>query len=241
MGPFMLLNSLAISTGLINCLKQVFHDSYIFILSLVFYLASQNRAIHHISAWSEQNYHPFIHSICGRRVSELMDKISTDHIQKFLAIWVKKFISYDVSCYDITSISSYSKTMEYVRRGYNRDHQNLPQVNLAVLFGQKHKLPIYFRRMPGNINDVSTLNTTIKHLDYLGAKKLSIIMDRGIYSMNNVSEMIKKKVNFTMAIPLHRKWVEQIIDKNHESMQIHDNYIQLPDEESLFAKCCHYK
>ena len=41
----------------------------------------------------------------------------------------------DYLCYDITSISSYSQGNEFVRHGYNRDREPLPQVNMAMLFG----------------------------------------------------------------------------------------------------------
>ena len=56
-----------------------------------------------------------------------------------------------------------------MRYGYNRDGDRLPQVNLALLFGQKSGRPAYYRRMPGKISDVATLRTTIKSLDFLGA------------------------------------------------------------------------
>ncbi|MBU2055017.1 MAG: hypothetical protein KKC25_08560, partial [Proteobacteria bacterium] len=45
----------------------------------------------------------------------------------------------------------------FIKWGHNRDKEKLPQLNLAMLFGQKSALPVYYHRVPGNISDVSTL------------------------------------------------------------------------------------
>lgn len=75
---------------------------------------------------------------------------------------MKKVLEDDYLCYDITSISSYSELNEYIKYGHNRDKEKLPQLNLAILFGQKGRLPVYFQRLPGNITDVSTLHGLLK-------------------------------------------------------------------------------
>ncbi len=69
----------------------------------------------------------------------------------------------DYLCYDITSVSSYGELNEYVKYGYNRDREKLKQINLALLVGQQSQLPAYYHRLPGNINDVSTLHHFLKY------------------------------------------------------------------------------
>ena len=82
----------------------------------------------------------------------------------FFKTWMKTLSSKENIFYYITSISSYSEMNEFVRWGYNRDNEKLPQINLAMLFGQDSGLPIYYRRLPGSISDVSTLKTTVASL-----------------------------------------------------------------------------
>jgi transposase len=55
---------------------------------------------------------------------------------------MKKVLEDDYLCYDITSISSYSEFNEFIKYGHNRDNEKLPQLNLAILFGQKGRLPV---------------------------------------------------------------------------------------------------
>ena len=42
------------------------------------------------------------------------------------------------------------------------DDEKLPQINLAMLFGQLSCLPLYYHQMPGNITDVTTLHNLLK-------------------------------------------------------------------------------
>lgn len=141
----------------------------------------------------------------------------------------------DYLCYDITSISSYAQANEFVRYGYNRDGERLPQINMAMLFGQKGKLSAYYRRMQGNISDVSTLKTTMKSLDFLGTAHAHFVLDRGFYSRSNIDELLKRRHHFTIAIPSGRKWVEAIIDDHYESIASPSNYHETGENEALYT------
>jgi len=104
-----------------------------------------------------------------------------------------------------------------------------------MLFGQKTQLPVYYRRMPGNISDVSTLKNTVKSLDFLGADSMHLILDRGFYSQANIDELYKQKHKFTIAAPSGRKWIENIIDEHYDSIASPRNYLALNDDEVLYA------
>jgi len=39
--------------------------------------------------------------------------------------------------FDITTISSYSSVLKQVKNGVNKEHDRLPQINLALLFGEQ--------------------------------------------------------------------------------------------------------
>jgi hypothetical protein len=47
----------------------------------------------------------------------------------------------DALAYDITSLSSKSKMLDWLDYGYNRDGLNLPQVNLGLVMSLKRKYP----------------------------------------------------------------------------------------------------
>ena len=137
-------------------------------------------------------------------------------------------------CYDITSISSHAEANEYIRWGKNRDNEALPQINLAMLFGQERGLPAYYRRMPGNMSDVSTLETTIKSLDYLGKVKLQFVLDRGFYSEKNVNALLDKRYRFILMVRSDRVWIRKIIDQHIENITSPEHYRQTNEDEALF-------
>ncbi|MBT3380482.1 MAG: transposase [Lentisphaerae bacterium] len=203
-GPSLVLDVLTRSCGIGKLLKTCFPDDYDLILSLVHYIVHKGGALSRAEPWSGSCLHPFGDVIASQRVSELLRRLSADDRQRFLSLWLDHVQEDDWLCYDITSVSSYSRHNEYTHFGYNRDGDSLEQVNLAMLFGQKSGLPAHYRRLPGNISDVSTLRTTVKSLDFLGAGKLHFVLDRGFYSVANIDELFRHRHKFTIALPAGR-------------------------------------
>jgi transposase len=240
-GPFYLLQKIAMDTGLAGLLKKVFPETHEQILSMVFFIVQKGLPLSRSETWSMTHLHPFASFFANQRVSDILRSLTEDAKQYFLSLWLKKMTERDYLCYDITSISSYAKANAFVRYGYNRDGENLPQVNLALLFGQNSKLPTYYRRIQGNISDVSTLKSTLKSLDYIGAKRIHFVLDRGFYSHTNIDELLERRHHFTIAVPSGRKWVEDAIDKNYESAASPSNYRDTGENEVLYVYTALYR
>ncbi|MDP1510347.1 hypothetical protein L8C07_07380 [Paenibacillus sp. CMAA1739] len=60
-------------------------------------------------------------------------------------------------------------------------------MNLALLFGEQSNLPFYYRKLPGNMSDVSTTQKLMADMDFLSYKKIKLVMDRGLYSEANIN------------------------------------------------------
>jgi len=233
-GPYLLLAKLAKDTGLAAALKKSFPDTHEEILSLAFFIAQKGLPLSRCDIWSASHRHPFEKLIQSQRVSELLQQITENERQHFLSLWLKRLSETELLCYDITSISSYAAANEYIRWGYNRDKEDLPQINLAMLFGQQSGLPAYYRRMPGNISDVKTLENTISTLDFLGKVKLHFVLDRGFYSKANVDTLLSKRYHFAIMVPTGRVWVRNIIDQYYETVTSPEHYRQTGENEVLY-------
>jgi len=232
-GPFMLLEKLSEEIGLKALVRRCFPEHHEMIMSLVHFIVHKGLPLSRSKSWSLGHLHPLGGAIVSQRISELLAKLTETDRQRFLSPWLAKMTEDDYLCYDITSISSYSRGNEYIKFGYNRDGESLPQINLAMLFGQKSRLPAYYRRMQGNISDVATLKTTVKALDFLGASPVHLVLDRGFYSESNITHLLDKRYHFTIAVPSGRKWVQEAIDLHYESISSPHNYHQLDDSEAL--------
>lgn len=212
-GPTMLFEHAATESGLRGILKKVFPEDWEELLTLAYYICHSGTALSHCASWAKDHKVPAGSELSSQNISRLLQRIDENMKNQFLSVWSSRFSDDEMLCYDITSISSHAQAMDFVRYGYNRDHEKLPQVNLAMLYGQQSRLPVYYRQLPGNISDVSTLKKTINLLDYAGLKKLCFIMDMGFYSQANLDALYEQKYNFLLAAPATRNWISALIDE----------------------------
>jgi transposase len=169
------------------------------------YLAIEGGALSHCESWAKSHEPDLAASLTIQRISEMLSSIGTDGKQTFLAKWIGNVLEYDYICYDITSVSSYSELNEFIKWGHNRDKEKLPQLNFAMLFGQKSALPVYYHRVPGSINDVSTLRNLVLTFKALEVKRLHYVIDKGFYSRKNVDALVENRDRFTLSVPLSNK------------------------------------
>jgi transposase len=131
--------------------------------------------------------------------------------------------------YDTTSISSYSELLSQVCHGKNKDHDPLPQINLAILYGEESGLPFYYRKLAGNIPDVSTVKQLLKDMEFLGCKEIKLVMDRGFYSGRNINDLCCERLKFLMGTKLSLKYVRAELEKHRVAIRTWDNF--LPETE----------
>lgn len=235
-GGTLLLEALDKRLEITKLVRKCFGELSPKIMSLVYFLAQKGLPLSRSETWSAGHLHPFGDVITSQAISELLDLIDADGQQRFFSLWLKRICEKEYLCYDTTSVSSYASNIPYVKYGYNRDRETLPQTSLAMLYGQQSMMPAYFRRMPGNISDVSTMRTTIRSLDFLGATKLHFVLDRGFYSKANVDGAFGTGTKITISLPSGLRWVEKLIDKHVDRVKLPTDYLQLSENEILFAK-----
>nr|WP_197046629.1 transposase [Oceanobacillus salinisoli] len=100
----------------------------------------------------------------------------------------------------------------------NKDHDPLQQMNLALLFGEKSGLPVYYRKLPGNIADVKTIQNMLSNIDFLKLDKVKFVMDRGFYSEANINAFYEKHYKLLIAAKTSLKFVKQKLDEVRVSM-----------------------
>ena len=233
-GPAMVLDAVSKELGLEKVLKGCFSKLYRQVLCMAYYLAVRGGPLSHCEAWSKSHSNPYDAILTSQRISEILRSLRDDERETFFARWTKKVVENDYLCYDITSVSSYGELNEYVKYGYNRDREKLKQINLALLVGQQSQLPAYYHRLPGNINDVSTLHHFLKTFSYLELPKLHLVLDKGFYSQQNIDELLAARDKFTLAVSNSLKWVKGIIYETRDSIQTPENYRKV-DGEILYV------
>lgn len=238
-GVSILLDKLAAELKLTTLLSKVFGEALgSKILSLAYYCAAQGRQpLTRMSLWFEDHYLPFNAGFSQGMIEKTLAEIGSDEVLSFLIKWMHQHGSQEQLSYDITSISSYSQAIADVTRGYNRDRENLPQINLLMLVGQQSKLPLWFDQLPGAISDVTTLKDTLRQLKDINPIPKGMVLDRGFASAENIDSMLKNRIKFTMGLPLHRfEFARTMIEEARLQGTFNDpnSTLDLFEEDSLY-------
>lgn len=233
-GPALLLDKAAAQTKLARVLRLIFPEDYEQILMCAYYLASEGKALCHAEQWSSRNRHPYGEKLPDQRVSELLDRITPSKQQDFFSRWAD--INHDSGYFalDITSVSSYSEMIDFVRRGYNRDGDDLAQINLLMITSENTHLPIYYQILSGSIKDVSTLKESVGNLKLLSTKAVRFIMDKGFYSESNVDALYDGRYKFSIGMPFTTSVAGNAVKENRNGMDSHHSLICV-DGDDVYA------
>lgn len=226
-GATYLLDRIGEVTGVADDLKTCFPESYQQILSIAYFLILEDKnPLSRFSRWAGLHRHPYGDAITSQRSSELFASITEEARQHFFRLQAKRRIEKEFFAYDTTSVSSYSQCLRQVRYGRNKDHDPLPQINLALLFGQQSRLPFYYRKLPGNIPDVKTLKKLLADMNTLGYEKFKVVLDRGFFSAANINGLYKQHMKFLIAAKLSLKVVKNKLNSVRDEVRNWSNYSQ---------------
>ena len=224
-GATYFFDSIGDKLGITDDLKQCFPESYKQILSIAYYLILEDRnPMNRFHKWALTHTHPYGKDIPSQRSSEIFGKISEDAKQQFFQLQARRRIEEEYLAFDTTSISSYSKSLKQVKYGKNKDHDDLPQINLTLIFGETSRLPIYYRKLPGNIQDVITVTNMLADIDFLDLNKVKLVMDRGFYSEANINKMYRKHYKFLIGVKKSLKFVKKRLDEVRSTMVSRPHY-----------------
>lgn len=214
-GDIFLVDYLQKELGLWDLIKKEF-DDYKEILSLTVFMIQESSASYLFPYWHEEHYLTNIKKLNSQSLSEIYEHIGRNERGRvnFLKDWGKNINPSFGIYYDITSISSYSTNIESVEWGYNRDKEQLPQINMGIMNCRKTSLPISYNVHSGSIVDVSTLKNTIKIFDLFKLKNLFFILDRGFCSVSNILEMHKNKMSFIQPLSFSLKKAKNLVSKH---------------------------
>ena len=202
-GNFHFLYAIAEQIGLLSVLQEVFPDNWPEILTCAFYEISERKPLYLCAPWSQSTMTPENTTLSSPRISELLQNLGErdkDRLSFFKA-WALKRSEHECIAFDITSISSYSKLNEFLEYGYNRDGEDLPQINMAMLFGESSLLPVFYSIIQGSVRDMTTVKNMIKYAKELDIERVRFVMDKGFYSEGNLKEMAQNRLKYAIAVP----------------------------------------
>lgn len=224
-GATYLFDQIGDVTGVTADLKACFPHTYKQILSIAYYLILEDQnPLFRFKKWSTLHKHPYGKDIPSQRSTELFQSITEESKMQFFRLQGKRRVEKEYWAYDSTSISSYSESLRQVKYGKNKDGDKLPQINLALVFGEESGLPFYYRKLAGNIPDVKTIRELLSKLDVLGYEKVKLVMDRGYYSADNINALYKEHLKFLCGTSTTLKFARDFIRKIGADKDRYEHY-----------------
>ena len=224
-GATYLLDAIGEKLGITQDLKQCFPDEYMQILSLAYYLILEDSTpLYRFEKWGSLHKHPYGNNITSQRSSELFASITEESKQRFFILQGKRRIEQEFWAYDTTTLSSYSDILRQVQYGHNKEHDKLPQLKLALVFGEDSNLPFYYRKLAGNIPDSKTIRRFLEELDILGYSKVKLIMDRGFFSEYNINSLFQNHIKFLMSAKMSLNFIQNELDDIYDTFRDFEHY-----------------
>jgi len=238
-GLFYFLKSISNHIGLTDCLLISIPNHWQEVFMLACYLVASGDPFLYCEEWIHNTECLPVGSMTSQRISELLVMIRPEQRERFYGAWCARRSEDEYLALDITSTSSYSELIEDVEWGYNRDHENLAQINLCMLMGATSRLPIYQAVYSGSLRDVVTLETTLSRFDAVtNGKPVLIVMDKGFYSHRNVTRMLGNATHpakkFIISVPFSASFARKQVESERKDIDRVENTIVV-NGESLRA------
>ena len=225
------LRELSEKIGLLNILRETIPNYWQEVFCLACYLLVADKPVMYCEEWVEANAGFNVGSMSSQRISDLFAAFGCAGRNSFYQAWHKLIREREYIALDITSISSYSKQIAACEWGYNRDGDDLPQVNICMLFGETSKMPVFQTIYNGSLSDVSTLKTTLSEFTGLtGDSDIMTVMDKGFFSAKNVNMLLGKDENgqmcrFLMPVPFTSKFAKSQVESERKDIDAIGNVI----------------
>ena len=141
-GSTYLLDQICQKTGIAADLGKCFGSLAPQIMSIAYYLVlEEGQAMYRFKKWGTTHKHPYGKDIPSQRSSELFGLITEESKMAYFQYQAKRHGMNEYLAFDTTSISSYSTLIKQAKYGKNKEGDNLPQINLALLYGEESDCP----------------------------------------------------------------------------------------------------
>lgn len=238
-GDSFILDNLLRETGFNQMITRSFGPLADSILALVQYRLCYGSAMTYAQKWFEGSYAKIKFkeaNISSQRISEIFEHAGDERQQRlFFKEYFKQFAkSKDGIIIDATSLPNqiHMPMTEWGRSGEEIDKQ----MRFLLVVDKQTEMPLYFRNLPGNIVDVSTLKNTIDELQKYGVENLFIYSDAGFFSEDNVLDMYKNNINFLTRLPATRTMYKELIQQEVKDLESFINGVRYGKKRSMFIK-----
>lgn len=234
-GPFVVVDSIARKTQLMDVLESVFPEQWEKILDLATYMMMTENNImqyfedygYHHALFNENN---FTDSTIGR----LFDNMSIKDMDLFIRAWVKMHADKDIYIsYDSTNMNCVAGNLELAEYGHAKDNPDLPQVNMSLGYNQTGNKPLFYSLYPGSIIDNTECEKMVERAKYYECENMGFILDRGYFSIKNIRYFERNGYDYILMTKGNAGFVQEAVEECQAILR--NGYTNYIEEHELYG------
>ena len=234
-GPFVVVDSIARKTQLMDVLESVFPEQWEKILDLATYMMmTENNVMQYFEDYGYRhalfNESNFTDSTIGR----LFDNMSIKDMDLFIRAWVKMHADKDIYIsYDSTNMNCVAGNLELAEYGHAKDNPDLPQVNMSLGYNQTGNKPLFYSLYPGSIIDNTECEKMVERAKYYECENMGFILDRGYFSIKNIHYFERNGYDYILMTKGNAGFVQEAVEECQAILR--NGYTNYIEEHELYG------
>lgn len=234
-GPFVVVDSIARKTQLMDVLESVFPEQWEKILDLATYMMmTENNVMQYFEDYGYRhalfNESNFTDSTIGR----LFDNMSIKDMDLFIRAWVKMHADKDIYIsYDSTNMNCVAGNLELAEYGHAKDNPDLPQVNMSLGYNQTGNKPLFYSLYPGSIIDNTECEKMVERAKYYECENMGFILDRGYFSIKNIRYFERNEYDYILMTKGNAGFVQEAVEECQAILR--NGYTNYIEEHELYG------
>ncbi len=220
-GPLALFYAMARELRLVSHIEDVLgvgHDAAVHILCLVLNQIGAKRPLADLPAWvarspiprweqlrdpdlSRESFDRALHTLCHAAKNGGREDLGLALQRKMTSVWRGGSREPAQFYYDITRQIYHGGNNEFAEPGYFPGGTKKNVLGFGMVTSRRNQHPVLCRAIQGSHNDTITVQDTVNHLRAWGFKKLTLILDRGMISRENVEFVVKSGFDLVGLVP----------------------------------------
>ncbi len=243
-GDGFLLNEFIKSSSLYSIFTGEIFASVPELIPLIIYRIITGSAMYNAEIWGESNVTSLLHkntNLSSQNTSKILSKLSSERLQRdFFAKYLAELhpLSEDSKTEGvIIDATSLPNEINSCFNAWGRsDNAIEKQFRFMRIVDQASKKPLFYRFLPGNLVDVSTLQNTILELKEMGVSSSFVLLDAGYCSEANIVDLYDNKIDFLTRLPADRKLYKQLLKDNIGRIETASNAVRYNNRTLFILK-----
>lgn len=237
-GDVYLLYRFMEQVGLLDFVQGFFGDRADTLLSLICYRLCYPSAMQYAESWYTGSFSCVLFKeahVSSQRISDFFVSIGDERVLRgFFQQYIPLFTHADEGVIIDSSSLPNQNHFPFTAWGYHSGGID-KQIRFLFVIDKKSNLPLFFRYLPGNVIDVSSLQVTMDELKQYQVNCGYVLLDAGFFSQSNIEELYAEEIDFFTRLPSSRKLFKQLIVEEAGGLECFDHAVQY-GERALFIK-----